>query len=1006
MDENNQYGDVTRVINESLEQAGKDPVDVLYDYINTPAISKPVIFLYYFFDRNPASVSVNEKTGEYTVANAYKGVANRMLQALLNNKNATMSERQSRDTYIKFALYFNSLDDANYKTLFPQSYTGLKRRPASCDEKKMNDCLNAIGEESLNPMILQEAAWILGLGLNFTPSMCDEIIQNVNANSLLTERTNTTIILNGEINNKIDDLKHIQDIWQQKNGVQNFLQNYIQDFKGYSQTRRGAWNILVDKYTGKKNLSTNELYRLLNFRFLYFDKKNTRKTVELEPKVKKVLLPPQYDHFWSIVDEKRLNNTVFWTYMSIFDNESIHIAREQFAERLDSKKNPQIDEQREEKNRTKTAQIVANSVQSMDEELQRDAVQQSLQEEHLTLPSSVHTLRELAQNYAKLEQPSRNMILTLSFAVAVQDAEKNSPPTRQDFVDRTNQYLGLAGYGRLNTKLPLDAALYSCIQDDDGVISLDELYERIINKRGEKKGIRNVDFKLPPAAEIKKILWANRQEIAEKREKTAKQTNAAQNNVPNTVADPAPNYTPNRDHLAHDKRFTELLNRGNSIDFMPINENRHIDPNGLCSGERLVPQDAANVQIAVCPIYLEGKNAYKANMVDTSNAREFLKNRVKDQVNIVAFDVKKNGNQLEARTENIPLNQVQITTPWHWHHDMQNALENPDNPLSTCLEEAIPTEYLGPGVHAPASCRMELTYLNDRNEVLKTETLEKDYHEEYRRYAEACFHAYLPKEAPFHSVFTRLNQKVPDSPHDELYGWIFDEIKKAAQKYRPDEAQFDTFIWGYVLGAIRKCANYWHENPAVPIDAPADDDDANAAAQYRDIEQQIATQSAEDDVLQQLDGQKKNLEDLYNEHKDELLLLERYSLALLCGFDGYDYSQIGLDAYREFLDEADVNAAIEWEDFVAKEMRQFGCTPQEIPIDRVRDHFNLADNDAAKQKKQQANNIYSFLHRQLTPFDIYTVFKSIPALNSFALAKSDIQNFALFGYFKLRRRAT
>ena len=739
-----------------------------------------------------------------------------------------------------------------------------------------------------------------------------------------------------------------------------------------------------------------------------------------------MLLPPQYDHFWSIVDEKRLNNTVFWTYMSIFDNESIHIAREQFAERLDSKKNPQIDEQREEKNRTKTAQIVANSVQSMDEELQRDAVQQSLQEEHLTLPSSVHTLRELAQNYAKLEQPSRNMILTLSFAVAVQDAEKNSPPTRQDFVDRTNQYLGLAGYGRLNTKLPLDAALYSCIQDDDGVISLDELYERIINKRGEKKGIRNVDFKLPHAAEIKKILWANRQKIAEKREKTAKQKGASKQasvakneeapkpeNVaaPNRVATPELNLTPQEQvehmaHLEHDKVFTNLWKQRGSIDFMPIN-GEHIDPNGLCNGERLVPQDAACVQITVYPIYFEGKDAYKANMVDTPNAREFLKSRVKDQVNIVAFDVEKNGNHLEARTENIPLNLVQITTPWH--HNKRNILENQENPLNTYLEEAVPKEYLGPDVpkDAPASCRMVLEYISEAGTSCGKEILERDYHEEYRRYAEACFNTYLPKEAPFHSVFTRLNQKVPDSAHDELCVWIFDEIQSAARAYTPDWAQFDTFIQKYVWRAISSfAADRWPQDPTVPIDAPADDDDANAAAQYRDIEQQIATQSAEDDVLQQLTEYKKPLEDLYNEHKDELLLLERYSLALLCGFDGYDYSQIGLDAYREFLDEADADAAIKWEDFVAKEMRQFGCTPQEIPIDRVQSHFKLADNDAAKQKKQHANNIYNFLHRQLTPADINTVFKSIPALNNFALTKSDIQNFALFGHFKLRRRAT
>ena len=53
-------------------------------------------------------------------------------------------------------------------------------------------------------------------------------------------------------------------------------------------------------------------------------------------------------------------------------------------------------------------------------------------------------------------------------------------------------------------------------------------------------------------------------------------------------------------------------------------------------------------------------------------------------------------------------------------------------------------------------------------------------------------------------------------------------------------------------------------------------------------------------------------------------------------------------------------------------------------------YFKLADNDAAKQKKQHANNIYNFLHRQLTPADINTVFKSIPALNNFALTKSDL----------------
>lgn len=998
MDTYDQPGTFTKISIKNLQSPDIDPVDILYDYLDCPVFSKPLVFLYYFFDKD-GTLFDKDDSGSYTkLSNPYLRVVNKVLMDALKLEKSgiSMTKPQSRETYIKFALYFNSLSNNAYHALFPASYTGSPYRP-ECTYEKMDACLNAIGEESLNPMILQEAVWMLGLELGFTSSICDDIMQKFNMEDSPTAERGATTMLFSEIKGIIPKLQNEPSEQKKQDGVIEFLKSRAKAFKGYSQTRQHIWNKLVKKYTGKEDLSINELYRLLNFRFLFFGKTDKRKTIDLDRQVKDVLLPPQYDRFWNIAGTDRLSNTVFWTFLSNLSNDAVQTAKEQLKKRSESGEITQ----KNERDHINTAKIIASCVSTMDEEFDPARVEKALAGENLTLEPKVKTLCQLAQRYANLDQPTRNMILTLSYAITLQHSKGADAETvRGCFADRANKYLGLAGYGRLNTKLPLDAALYSCIQDDS-VISLDELYERIINKKVEIQGIRNVNFELPSAADIKKILWDNRREIAEKREKTAKQTDAAQNNVLNTVADPAPNYTPNRDHLAHDKRFTELLNRGNSIDFMPINENRHIDPNGLCPGERLVPQDAASVQITVYPIYFEGENAKKAKMKATTDAREFLKSRVKDQVNIVAFDVKKNGNHLEARTENIPLNQVQITTPWH--HNKRNILENQENPLNTYLEEAVPKEYLGPAVpkDAPASCRMVLEYINEAGTSCGKEILERDYHEEYRRYAEACFNTYLPKEALFHSVFTKLNQKVPDSPHDELYGWIFEEIKRAAQSYKP-VWQFDTFIRNYVLGAIRKCAKeHWPQDSTVSIDAPADADDDAAAAQYRDIEQQIATQSAEDDVLQQLDGQKKNLEDLYNEHKDELLPLERYSLALLFGFDGYDYSQIDRGAYREFLDEADADAADEWECFVDDEMKQFGCTPPEIPIDRVRDYFKLADNDAAKQKKQQANNIYNFLHRQLTPSDIYTVFKDIEALNDFEVAKSDIQNFALFGYRKL-----
>ena len=1075
----NNVGALTQQYDERMNN-NNDPLTVLTEYLNAPIADEATIFLYYFFDKKKF-VLQEQNNGVYRGLNKpYKTVFNSVLRDVLEDSNANLNKRQTRETYVRFALRFNSLSKENYDSRFHNGYpiNPVKLRPKPIDWNKMDQCLNAIGEEALNPAIFEEAVWIFGLELNMSDAECDALKTRIELNGQPEVRDDATAQLVHDLDVTIINLKNHAPK-DRDNEIVNFFADHPNCFKGFSQNRQGAWNILKSKYLEamrqRNQLTQTALYRLLTFRFLSFKGRSLMKG--LPANLKKILLPLEYERFCNIFDTTRLAENVFWSYLA--KQSSIEDVRKQLEVRYNelnsecektdgaqvdggdqsntSRNDPDNSEcektdnaQTAEQRRLRQAMLVAELAASMDqrvnveEELLKQCPTDNEMDKKTWLKDQLKgngfsenytgTLREKVENFAKFENPPRNMFLLLSFSCVVQNAQiegAKSTDILGYFKDLANHFLKLAGYGGLNTKLPLDAALYCCIQQEH-VISLDELYERIVTQiiPAENQGVRNVDFELPPAAEIKKILWNNRHEIAEKREKTAKQksaskqTSVAKNEetqkpvnvaAPNTVATPEANLTPQEQaehmaHLEHDKVFTNLWQQRGFIDFMPRNERRLIDPNGLCPGERLVPQDAASVQITVYAIYFEGKNAKKAKMKGTTDAWDFFASRVTDPNNAVAF--KKPKNLLEAeevKTGHIPLNQVQITT--QWHHDMQNALENPDNPLSTYLEEAIPREYLdlGPDVpaDAPASCRMVLEYINEAGEFCGKEILEHDYHEEYRRYAEACFHAYFPEGSKFHSVFTRLSQKVPDSPHDELCVWIFDEIDKAANNYEPGMGQFDTFIRNYVLGAIRKCANeHWPQDPTVSIDAPGDDDDANAVAQYRDIEQQIATQSAEDDVLQQLAEYKEFLEDLYNKHKDKLVLLERYSLTLLCGFDDYDYSRIDREAYHEFLDEADANAATEWENFVDDEMKQFGCTRQEIPIDKVRAHFNLADNDAAKQKKQQANNIYGFLHRQLTPADIYTVFKSIPALNNFEVTKSDIQNFALFGYFKLRRMAS
>ena len=200
MDTYDQPGTFTKISIKNLQSPDIDPVDVLYNYITQAPSARSFIFLYYFFDKKSALFEKG-KNGSYKLVNPYPRVVNKVLMDALELEKScvSMTEPQSRETYIKFALYFNSLSDEEYYALFPASHTGKQYRPGPCTCKKMDACLNAIGEESLNPVIPQEAVWMLGLDLGFTLSICDDIMQKFTMDESPTAERGATTMLFREI---------------------------------------------------------------------------------------------------------------------------------------------------------------------------------------------------------------------------------------------------------------------------------------------------------------------------------------------------------------------------------------------------------------------------------------------------------------------------------------------------------------------------------------------------------------------------------------------------------------------------------------------------------------------------------------------------------------------------------------------------------------------------------------------------------------------------------------
>lgn len=1010
-----QPGTFTKLSIKNLQSPGINPVDILYNYITQAPSARSFIFLYYFFDKKD-ELFEKGKSGSYKLVNPYPGVVNKILTGALEKSGVSMTAPQDRTTYIKFALYFNSLSDEAYHALFPAYHTGRQYRPTRCSVKKMEYCLNAIGEEALNPAILQEAVWMLGLELQYTPSTCDEIIQQFTMEDSPTAECGATTMLLREIEGIIKKLKHEPDEQKKRACVMSLLKSQARAFKGYSQTRQKVWNDLVKKYTGPKDLSINELYRLLNFRFLFFGKTDKRKIIDLDRQVKDVLLPPQYDRFWNIAGTDRLSNTVFWTFLSNLPNDAVQTAKEQLKKRSESGEITQ----KNEWNHINTAKIIAGCVSSMDEEFDLDKVEKKLEGK---MEPTVKTLRQLAQRYASLDQPTRNMILTLSYAVALQDSRGADAETvRKRFEDSANQYLGLAGYGRLNTKLPLDAALYSCIQDD-GVISLDALYEQIITQevRGAV-GLRAVNFDLPEPEEIKRILWEKAENRTSKQTAAAAPEVAVPAGVPDDAAEPVdtdidpdtpepivnPELIRNR---AHDKLFTEQLQHDKYIEFMPRTDAGagHIDPNELCPGERSVPA-ARFVKIAVYPSYNNASYCQRVNLNDSSEARSFLEKRVEDRRHIVQLSTKLDEkNRLYAVTDLIDLEDVQI--------DTGAQIQPLDNPLITHLEEEIPMEYLGPDVPSgkKVTCYMRLAYYAEENGApIDSQTFQKDFHEEYRRYAKKCFGII---SGPCHSVFDRL-KKEEVYPYDVLLEPINDALLDASEHYDPTKAQFDTYFWKYVLGKISDFAcDRWKEHISLdPSLDGAEDEDDRTRAMANKIQREISTDSPENALLNFTSAIRDSLEDLYPHPKDlyaqmkKKLLppIEQHVLTLFIGIAPYNYvypDEAKLRAaYLHFLGtEEAADKAVEWEKFLDKQFEgealDFAAIDR-VPIQKVQEYFGL-NKQAAVEKRKRANYVYKFLHRPLTPSDIYTVFKHIEALNNFEIAKSDIQNFSLFGYRKL-----
>lgn len=1027
-----QPGTFTKISIKKLQSPDINPVDILYNYITQAPSARSFIFLYYFFDKKSALFEKG-KNGSYKLVNPYPGVVNKILKGALEleKSGVSMTAPQDRTTYIRLALYFNALSDEAYHALFPASYTGRQYRPTRCSVKKMEYCLNAIGEESLNPMILQEAVWMLGLELRYTPSTCDEIIQQFTMEDSPTAQRGATTMLFREIEGIVQKLKNEPDEQKKRACVMSLLKSRAKAFKGYSQTRQRVWNDLVQKYTGKEDLSINELYRLLNFRFLFFGKTDKRKIIDLDRQVKDVLLPPQYDRFWNIAGTDRLSNTVFWTFLSNLSNDAVQTAKEQLKKRSESGEITQ----KNERNHINTAKIIAGCVSTMDEEFDSTKVEKALAGENLTLEPKVKTLRQLAQRYASLDQPTRNMILTLSYAVALQDSQGADAETvRSRFEDRANHFLGMAGYGHLNIKLPLDAALYSCIQDDR-ILPLDALYERVITQKVTGAGgLREVSFDLPAPAEIKRILW----EKAENRTSKSKQTTAAAPEidtpagVPDDTAAPVDTDidpdTPKpiisqeaKRNREDDKKFTEQLQHQKYIDFMPRTDDGHIDPNGLCPGERSVPVDARFVKIEVYPFYYNASDTKRVKLNDSPEARSFLEKRVEDRCQIVQLSAKLDEDEkklLYAATDLIDLENVQIATPGKGSDTQKQP---PDNPLTTHLEEEIPMEYLGTNVPSgkKVACYMKLTYYAEKNcDPIASQTLQMDFHEEYRRYAQKCFGVIA---GPGHNVFDRLKKKY-DFPYDFLNVTICDALQKAAKNYDPERAQFDTYFWKYVLGEISKFAyDEWKEH--ISLDASldgAEDEDDRTRAMANKIQREISTDSPENALLNYTSELRNSLEDLYP-HPQELYAqmkkalmtpIEQHVLTLFIGIAPYDYiypDEAKLRAaYLHFLgSEEAADKAVEWEKFLDKQLEgealDFAAIDR-VPTQKVQEYFEL-DKQAAAEKKRRANHIYKFLHRPLTPSDIYTVFKTvfknIEALSNFEVTKSDIQNFAFFGYRKL-----